>query len=198
MLVFSTIYFVRLLTLIILWILGHCYLVAQLYLHLGSVPRYYLGLNEKVKIKSCFLMCCRTSCSKKHLFIMLRNRFLSHRTCGGWLAFTSWNIAASLERAVQIHESSYLILWASQVWKLCSVTELIGFIPLLQCSVTLLMLSWHEQGIQWGPGYGYELNQWIWIIDLKTQRLEVGLLLIMRAVGSETASGGVLETKPDQ
>lgn len=87
MLVFSTIYSMRLLTLIILWILGHCYLVAQLYLLLGSVPRYYLGLNEKVKIKSCFLMCCRTSCSKKHLFIMLRNRFLSHRPCGGWLTY---------------------------------------------------------------------------------------------------------------
>lgn len=87
MLVFSTIYSMRLLTLIILWILGHCYLVAQLYLLLGSVPRYYLGLNEKVKIKSCFLMCCRTSCSKKHLFIMLRNRFLSHRPRGGWLTY---------------------------------------------------------------------------------------------------------------
>ena len=87
MLVFSTIYSMRLLTLIILWILGHCYLVAQLYLLLGSVPRYYLGLNEKVKIKSCFLMCSRTSCSKKHLFIMLRNHFLSHRPYGGWLIY---------------------------------------------------------------------------------------------------------------
>lgn len=73
MLVFSTIYFMRLLTLIILWILRRCYLVAELYSLLGSIPRHYLGLNEKVKINSCFLMCCRTSCSKKHLFVMLRN-----------------------------------------------------------------------------------------------------------------------------
>lgn len=87
MLVFSTIYSMRLLTLIILWILKHSYLVAQLFLLLGSVPRYYLGLNGKVKIKSCFLMCCRTSCSKKHLFIMLRNLFVSHGPCGGWLTY---------------------------------------------------------------------------------------------------------------
>lgn len=34
-------------------------------------------------------------------------------------------------------------------------------------------------------------------MTVKTQRLEIGLLLIMRAVGSETAPGGVLETKPN-
>lgn len=117
----------RLLTLIILWILRHCYLVAQLYLLLGSVPRYYLGLNEKVKIKSCFLMCCRTSCSKKHLFIMLRNHFLSHRPCSGWLTYVLKHRSRLWvwERAVQSDESSCLTLWATWIWKLCSVTELI-------------------------------------------------------------------------
>lgn len=175
----------RLLTLVILWILRHCYLVAQLYMFLGSLPRYYLGLNEKVKIKSCFLMCCRTTCSKTHLFIMLRNRFLSHRPCGGWLAYIL-KLRISLEWAVHIGESSYLILWATWFWKPCSVSELIFSLAAVLSNSAEAFLAW--------AGYSVR-DTWIWIMALKTQRLKMGLLLIMRAVSSERAPGEILETK---
>lgn len=93
-----------------------------------------------------------------------------------------------MERTVQIGESSYLILWVTWVWKSCPVTELIGFIPWLQCSAAAeAFLAWDGHLMR---------DTWIWVVALKTERLEMGLL-IMRAVGSETAPGGVLETKPN-
>lgn len=187
MLVFSTIYSMRLLTLIILWILRHCYLVAQLYLFLGSVPRYYLGLNEKVKINSCFLMCCRTSCSKKHLFIKLRNCFLSHSPRGDWLT------------CILKHRSKLGKGCPDRWVQLLDTLGNLGLETLL-CrradsvySLAVVLRDSAEAFLAW---VGHLVRDtWIWIMALKTQRLEMGLLLNRRAVGSETGPGRVPETK---